>query len=39
MPDDQLPTAILPADRRLTAAAFHALADVPPEVEWFANIG
>ena len=38
MPDDQLPTAILPADRRLTAAAFRALADVPPEVEWFANI-
>jgi hypothetical protein len=22
----------------LTAAEFHKLADVPPEVEWFANI-
>ena len=25
-------------DRLLTAAEFHRLADVPPEVEWFANI-
>ena len=25
-------------DRKLTAAQFQALADVPPEVEWFANI-
>jgi len=23
----------------LTAAEFHRLADVPPEVEWFANLG
>jgi integrase/recombinase XerD len=35
---DQLPTQIAPADRLLTAAEFHQLADVPPEVEWFANI-
>ena len=35
---DQLPTAIQPADRLLTAAEFHRLADVPPEVEWFANL-
>ena len=35
---DQLPTAIAPADRLLTAAEFQKLADVPPEVEWFANI-
>ena len=36
--DDQLPTAIISAERRLTAAEFQHLADVPPEVEWFANI-
>jgi len=36
---DQLPTQIAPANRRLlTAAEFHQLADVPPEVEWFANL-
>src|ERR1700679_4015415 len=35
---DQLPTEIAPADRLLTAAEFQKLADVPPEVEWFANI-
>src|SRR3984957_20094905 len=34
----QLPTEIHPATRLLTAAEFHRLADVPPEVEWFANI-
>jgi integrase/recombinase XerD len=27
-----------PAGRLLTAAEFHQLADVPPEVEWFANL-
>jgi integrase/recombinase XerD len=32
-------TDIAPADRLLTAAEFHRLADVPPEVEWFANLG
>jgi len=35
---DQLPARTTPADRLLTAAEFHQLADVPPEVEWFANI-
>src|SRR5271170_4507029 len=35
---DPLPTQIEPASRLLTAAEFQKLADVPPEVEWFANI-
>jgi site-specific recombinase XerD len=35
---DPLPTQITPADRLLTAAEFQKLADVPPEVEWFANL-
>jgi integrase/recombinase XerD len=37
---DQLPTTLPPAraSRLLTAAEFHELADVPPEIEWFANI-
>ena len=30
---------VLPAQRKLTAAAYQRLADVPPEVEWFANLG
>ena len=34
----QLSTEIVPGSRLLTAAEFHRLADVPPEVEWFANI-
>jgi site-specific recombinase XerD len=39
MPTDPLPTAIDASEHRLlTAAAFHRLADVPPEVEWFANL-
>ena len=38
MTTDQLPTEILPTDRLLTAAEFQTLADVPPEVEWFANL-
>ncbi|MFZ0209906.1 MAG: hypothetical protein WAL59_28010 [Roseiarcus sp.] len=37
-PSDQLPSEIAPADRLLTAAEFHRLADVPPEIEWFANL-
>jgi integrase/recombinase XerD len=37
-PNDQLPTQIAPTSRLLTAAEFHRLADVPPEVEWFANL-
>ena len=37
---DQLPAEIAPArvSRLLAAAEFHRLADVPPEVEWFANL-
>jgi hypothetical protein len=35
---NQLPAGIAPANRLLTAAEFHRLADVPPEVEWFANL-
>src|ERR1700674_2677833 len=38
MTDTQLPTQITPAERLLTAAEFQRLADVPPEIEWFANI-
>jgi integrase/recombinase XerD len=33
-----LPIQITPGSRLLTAAEFHQLADVPPEVEWFANL-
>ena len=36
--DASVPTQIAPGDRLLTAAEFHRLADVPPEVEWFANL-
>jgi integrase/recombinase XerD len=36
-PSEQLPTEIAP-DRLSTSAEFHRLADVPPEVEWFANL-
>jgi integrase/recombinase XerD len=36
--DPQLPTPIAPTERLLTAAEFQRLADVPPEIEWFANI-
>ena len=37
---DHLPDQVTPArvSRLLTAAEFHRLADVPPEVEWFANL-
>ena len=35
---EQLSAEIVPASRVLTAAEFHRLADVPPEVEWFANL-
>jgi integrase len=37
---DQLPAAAAPrVSRLLTAAEFHRLADAPPEIEWFANLG
>lgn len=38
-PTDQLPAPIQPGGRLLTAEAFQRLADVPPEIEWFANLG
>lgn len=40
MTADQLPPEIAPArvSRLLTAAEFHQLAEVPPEIEWFANL-
>ena len=38
MTDETLPTKIAATNRLLTAAEFHRLADVPPEVEWFANL-
>jgi integrase/recombinase XerD len=38
MPIDPLPAQVTPADRLLTAAEFQKLADVPAEVEWFANL-
>jgi integrase/recombinase XerD len=38
MAEATLPTPIAPSKRLLTAAEFHRLAEVPPEVEWFANI-
>ena len=38
LPADHLPAEISPGARLLTAAEFHRLADVPPEVEWFANL-
>jgi integrase/recombinase XerD len=35
---DQLPIAPACVSRMLTAVEFHRLSDVPPEVEWFANL-
>jgi integrase/recombinase XerD len=37
-PDLLPPIPLPPGERLLTAAAFHRLAEVPPEIEWFANI-
>jgi integrase/recombinase XerD len=34
-----LPIPIDPARRLLTSAEFQRLSDVPPEIEWFANLG
>ena len=38
---DTSPLPVLPAvtSRLLTAEQFQRLADVPPEIEWFANLG
>ena len=38
MATPQLPTEITPAERLLTVAEFHRLAEMPPEIEWFANL-
>lgn len=38
MTTDQFPVAPPVASRFLTAEAYQRLADVPPEVEWFANL-
>jgi len=39
MTKPDLPATVSPSTRLLTAEAFRRLADVPPEVEWFANLG
>jgi hypothetical protein len=36
--DTQLLIPISPTERLLTSAEFHRPADVPPEIEWFANL-
>jgi integrase/recombinase XerD len=36
---NDLTLPLVRGDRALTSAAFHGLAAVPPEVEWFANLG
>ena len=33
-----IPARLLPESRALTAAQFHGLSEVPPELEWLANI-
>jgi integrase/recombinase XerD len=33
-----VPARLIPESRALTAAQFQGLADVPPELEWFANL-
>src|SRR5215510_5743743 len=33
-----IPARLIPESRALTAAQFQGLAEVPPELEWFANI-
>lgn len=39
MSDKRLPVLSAVTDRALTAKRFHGLAVVPPELEWFANLG
>ncbi len=39
MSNTPVPVPKSPQGRLLTAAAFQGLADVPPEMEWFANLG
>ena len=38
MTPSTLPAPITPSGRLLTAVEFQRLADVPPEIEWFANL-
>ena len=38
MPDTTVPARITPVYRAPTATWFYALAEVPPELEWFKNI-
>lgn len=38
MPETTIPVRITPEYRALVAARFYALAEVPPELEWFKNI-
>ena len=38
MPTAHMPVRLIPASRALTDAHFQGLAEVPPELEWFANI-
>lgn len=38
MSKENLPTIYSPSERLLEVADFHRLADVPPEIEWFANL-
>lgn len=38
MSKENLPTIDSPSERLLEVADFHRLADVPPEIEWFANL-
>ena len=38
MTEPQLPAGIIPTERLLTAPEYHRLANVPPEIEWFANM-
>ena len=39
LPTSKPPALVAPAGRLLTAAQFQRLGDVPPENEWFANLG
>ena len=38
MVEDGILAAVEIGERKLTAIEFQSLADVPPEIEWFANI-
>jgi integrase/recombinase XerD len=39
MNDKTTPALVVVTERLLTLAALHGLTDVPPEMEWFANLG